>query len=495
MATRYLACDLGAESGRLMLASLADGRLTLEEVHRFPNRVIQTGDGSLHWDIPALFEQVKVGLKKAAALEVEIAGFSVDSWGVDYALFDAEGRLLSPTFCYRDPRTERGVRNAYEKTDWETIFAETGIQYMPLNTLFQLMAESPERLASARTLLGVGDGFHFLLSGRRVIEESMASTFQLYNPKTRDWSDKLIETLGLPREIFPPIVPSGAKLGPMLPEIVEESGLRGVEVVATCSHDTGTAVAAVPATDGGSWAYISSGTWSLMGVELDAPIVTDACRDLNFTNEIGYGGTVRLLKNIIGLWLVQECRREWERRGTVYDYAELTRLAGEAQPLVALIDPSDPRFVAPGNMPGRIAEFCRETGQPEPDGPGAIIRCALESLALLYGRTLRQAERLTETPVARLHVVGGGSKNRLLNQLTANAVGIPVIAGPAEATAAGNALIQAISLGQLDSLASARRVVRDSFEVATTEPHDSSAWDVANGRFEALLSGQAHLRS
>lgn len=487
MATHYLACDLGAESGRLMLASLSGGELTLEEVHRFSNRVVETDDGSLHWDIPALFAEVKTGLKKAAALGVEIAGFSVDSWGVDYVLFDDDGKLMSPTFCYRDPRTERGVKNAYEKTDWDTIFAETGIQYMPLNTLFQLMAESPERLAEAALLLGVGDGFHFMLSGRRVIEESMASTFQLYDPRARDWSGKLIDILGLPRGIFPPIVPSGEKLGPMLAEIVEETGLRGVDVVATCSHDTGTAVAAVPATDAGSWAYISSGTWSLMGVETAAPNLTDACREMNFTNEIGYGGTVRLLKNIIGLWLVQECRREWERQGDAYDYAELTRLAGEAEPLTALIDPSDPRFVAPGDMPGRIAEFCRETGQPAPEGPGATIRCALESLALLYGRTLRQVEAVTELPVERLHVVGGGSKNELLNQLTANAVGIPVVAGPGEATAAGNALIQAITLGQLESLAAARKVVSDSFELKRFEPGESEKWGAAKDRFEALL--------
>ena len=487
MTTHYLACDLGAESGRLMLASLFEGRLTLEEVHRFPNAVIQTEDGSLHWDIPALFAEVKTGLKMAAALSVEISGFSVDSWGVDYTLFDANNKLMSPTFCYRDPRTERGVKNAYEKTDWETIFAETGIQYMPLNTLFQLMSESPERLSQAALLLGVGDGFHFMLSGRRAVEESMASTFQLYNPTTRDWSDKLIETLGLPRAIFPRIVPSGEKLGPMLPKIIEETGLGGVEVVATCSHDTGTAVAAVPATDEGGWAYISSGTWSLMGVETTEPILTDACREMNFTNEIGYGGTVRLLKNIIGLWLVQECRREWERQGEAYDYAELTQLAEEAEPLASLIDPSDPRFVAPGDMPGRIAGFCREMGQPAPEGPGATIRCALESLALLYGKTLRQVEQVTGTPIGRLHVVGGGSKNQLLNQLTANAVGIPVIAGPGEATAAGNALIQAITLGQLDSLAEARQVVRNSFGLKTFEARDAGAWDGAKDRFETLL--------
>lgn len=485
MNARYLACDLGAESGRLMLATLEDGRLSLEEIHRFSNNLIQTDDGSLHWDIPALFSEVKAGLRKAAQTGSKIAGFSVDSWGVDYVLFDKSGGLMSPTFCYRDPRTERGVKAAYEKTDWETIFAETGIQFMPLNTLFQLMAESPERLEKAELILGVGDGFHFLLSGCGVIEESMASTFQLYNPTTRDWSRQLIETLGLPDGMFPEIVPSGRRLGPMLPEIAAETGLDEVEVIAGCTHDTGAAVAAAPVTGEGSWAYISSGTWSLMGAELDKPVVTDACRELNFTNEIGYGGSVRLLKNIIGLWLVQECRRQWEREGTTYDYAELTRMAEGAEPFASLIDPSDPRFVAPGDMPGRIAEFCRETGQPAPEGPGATIRCALESLALLYRRTLKQIESLVEEPVQRLHIVGGGMKNRLLNQLTANAVGVPTVTGPAEATAAGNALLQAIALGHVDSLGDARKIVRNSFELETYQPSDREAWAAAIERFES----------
>jgi len=487
MNARYLACDLGAESGRLMMATLDTGRLSLEEIHRFPNNLIQTREGSLHWDIPALFDEVKTGLRKASETGLEIAGFSVDSWGVDYVLFDESGALMSPTFCYRDPRTERGVKAAYEKTDWETIFAETGIQFMPLNTLFQLMAESPERLAKADLILGVGDGFHFLLSGRRIIEESMASTFQLYNPTTREWSGKLIETLQLPRGIFPEIAPSGRRLGPILPEVARETGLEGVEVIAGCTHDTGAAVAAVPVTEAGSWAYISSGTWSLMGAELQDPVLTGTCRELNFTNEIGYGGSVRLLKNIIGLWLVQECRRQWEREGVAYDYAELTRLAEEAEPFVSLIDPSDSRFVGPGDMPGRITEFCRETGQLAPEGPGAIIRCALESLALLYQRTLKQIETVTGEHVQRLHIVGGGSKNRLLNQLTANAVRIPTIAGPAEATAAGNALLQALALGHVDSLGEAREIVRDSFDLETYQPEDPDAWAAAIERFESSV--------
>ncbi len=491
MTARYLACDLGAESGRLMLATLAEGRLSLEEIHRFSNNLIRTAEGSLHWNIPEILGEVMAGLKKAGALGVEIAGFSVDSWGVDYVLFDGAGELMSPTFCYRDPRTERGVEAAYRKTDWETIFAETGIQFMPLNTLFQLMAETPERLERAALILGVGDGIHFLLSGSRMIEESMASTFQLYNPRTRDWSDRLIEVLDLPRRVFPGITPSGTRLGPLLPDIAAETGLSGVEVIAGCTHDTGAAVAAAPAIDEGSWAYISSGTWSLMGTELKSPIVTDACRELNFTNEIGHGGSVRLLKNIIGLWLIQECRRQWAREGREFDYAGLTTLAESAEPFGSLIDPADPRFVAPGDMPGRIREYCRETGQPEPGDPGAVIRCALESLALLYGRTLRQIETLIERPIDRLHIVGGGAKNGLLNQLTANAVGVSTVAGPAEATAAGNALLQAVALGHVASLTEARRIVGDSFGLETCEPEDAEEWKAAAARFEELTDRRA----
>ncbi len=317
----------------------------------------------------------------------------------------------------------------------------------------------------------------------------MASTFQLYNPRSRDWSGKLIETLGLPGRIFPKITPSGSRLGPLLPAIAEESGLSGVEVIAGCTHDTGAAVAAAPAVDGGSWAYISSGTWSLMGTELDSPIVTDACRDLNFTNEIGHGGSVRLLKNIIGLWLIQECRRQWAREGREFDYAGLTTLAEASEPFGSLIDPTDARFVAPGDMPGRIREYCRETGQPEPEEPGAVIRCALESLALLYGRTLRQIETLIERPIDRLHIVGGGTRNRLLNQLTANAVGVTTVAGPAEATAAGNALLQAVALGHVASLTEARKIVADSFKPETCQPEDADEWRSATARFAALTGG------
>lgn len=485
MNTHYLACDLGAESGRLMLGSLDDGKLSLEEIHRFPNTPVQTG-GGMHWDIPKLFGELKTGLKQAGARDLPISGISTDSWGVDYLLFDARGELISPTFHYRDPRTARGVEKIRSLVPWEKVFSETGIQFMALNTLYQLAAETPERLALARHLLLVGDGFNFLLSGVARSEISMVSTSQLYNPRTQKWSRPLLDAAGVSEKMLPPIVPSGTRLGKLRTELARESGLAGLEVIATCSHDTGAAVAAVPAR-GTDWAYLSSGTWSLMGVELPAPILSDACRELNFTNEIGHGGTTRLLKNIVGLWIVQECRREWARAGQDLDYAKLTQLASDAPPFVSLINPSDPRFLAPGEMPEKIAAFCRETGQPGPAGPGATIRCVLESLALLYRRTLRQIEQLTGTKYARLHIVGGGSRNGLLNQFAANALQVPVLAGPVEATAAGNILIQAITLGHLPSLAAARTVAKNSSEVAGFQPRDTGPWNAAFARLEKFF--------
>jgi rhamnulokinase len=468
MKTHYLACDLGAESGRVMLGTLAEGRLELEEVHRFENRPLKAG-ASLHWNIPALWEGLKAGLAKVSARQMPIASVSTDSWGVDYLLLDEKGAIINPTFHYRDPRTQKGVENALARLEWKSIFAETGIQFMVLNTIFQLAAEPRERLERAHQVLSIGDGFNHLLGGRAVIEESMASTFQLYNPRTRAWSDSLLTALDLPRRLFPPIVPSGTRIGPLNSVLAAAPGLRGAEVVASCSHDTGAAVAAVPAA-GGSWAYLSSGTWSLMGVEWPKPILNDACRELNFTNEIGYGGSVRLLKNIIGLWLLQECRRDWAGRGQAYEYDQLIQFARQAPPFVSLINPADQRFLSPDDMPARIQGFCRETGQAAPETPGAMTRCILESLALLYRRTLLQVEELIGQKVERLHIVGGGSKNDLLNQFTANSLQLPVVAGPVEATAAGNVLIQAMTLGHLPSLAAAREVVRDSMSVRTISP-------------------------
>ena len=477
MKSFHLAIDLGAESGRLMLGTLAEGRIALEELHRFPNTPLVV-DGSLHWNPAALFAEVGVGLRKAGALGLPFASISTDSWGLDYVLLDAHGEIIPPTFHYRDPRTTLGVERMRTLVPWGEVFAETGIQFMPFNTLYQLAAETPERLAAARQLVPIADAFNWHLCGVVRAEESLASTTQLYNPRTRDWSARLLQSLQLPRELFPPIVPSGTVLGPLREELARAAGVNAMPVIATCSHDTGAAVAAIPAS-GEDWAYLSSGTWSLMGAELDAPLLTDQCREFNFTNEIGHGGTVRLLKNIVGLWIVQECRREWARGGHEFNYATLMRLAAEAPPFVSLINPDDPRFVAPGDMPQKVAAFCRETHQPLPSTPGATIRCVLESLALLYRRTFAMLAALTGRPFTRLHIVGGGSQSELLNQFTANSLGLPVLAGPVEATALGNVLVQALALGEVPSLGAAREIVANSFPLTRYEPRDCAAWDRA----------------
>lgn len=485
MTTHYLACDLGAESGRVMLATLDAGRISLEELHRFPNTPVKR-EGTLHWDIENLFAELKVGLRKATATQLPIASISTDSWGVDYALYDAEGKMMLPVWHYRDVRTARGVENVKSRVDWPTIYRETGIQFMPLNTIYQLAAEPPERLARAKQILLIGDAFNYFCSGVAANEESLASTTQLYNPRTKTWSPRLLDALGLRADFFAPVVKSGTRLGLLRKELAVEVGLPEIEVIASCSHDTGAAVAAVPAA-GGSWAYLSSGTWSLMGAECPQPVITNQGRGANFTNEIGFGGTVRLLKNIVGLWVVQECKRDWAKQGMDYDYATLTRLASEAKPFVSLINPADPRFVSPDDMPAKLAAFCNETGQSVPDSPGAFVRCALESLALFYRVTLRQLEAIIGRKVETLHIVGGGSQNSLLNEFAANSLQIPIIAGPTECTALGNVLVQAIALGHLPSLVAAREVVRSSFEVKRVEPQARTEWDAAFTRFERLV--------
>ena len=484
MEKHYLACDLGAESGRLIRGSIDGRRLALEELHRFPNAPIRAA-GSIHWNPDSLYEEILAGLKKAAAHRLPFQSISCDSWGVDYLLLDAAGAVIPPTFHYRDPRTAVGMRRVLAKTDWPSVFAETGVQLMPINALFQLAAEKPARLAKAKTILGIGDGFNYLLGGRPVIEVSMASTFQLYNPKTGGWSQKLCESTGLPIGIFPKVVPSGTTIGRLSDSVKQASGLGSLRVVAGCSHDTAAAVAAIPA-ECANWAYLSSGTWSLLGVELPSPLLTNACRDLNFTNEIGCSGTTRLLKNISGLWLLQEARRIWAAGGQEFDYAELARLASQAAPFQSLVNPADPRFVAPADMTEAIDSFCRETDQPPPKTPGSVTRCILESLALLYRKTVKELESVIQRPVEILHIVGGGSKNRLLNQLTASAIQRPVVAGPAEATAVGNIAVQALAAGDLPNLKAIRKLVRESSELVRYHPEQAAEWSMAADRFAQL---------
>ena len=470
----YIACDLGAESGRVMLGSLVDGKLDLEEMHRFPNGAVIVRN-SMRWDVLKLFEELKVGLHKVASRGITVASVSCDSWGVDYVLLKGDEPMLTAPFHYRDKRTDDALERALSIVPAEEIFGETGIQFMSINTLYQLLADLRDRSAvldAADRFLNIGDYFNFLLCGKARAEESLASTTQLFNPHLRRWSASLIERFGLPARIFPEVVQSGTVLGPLLPVVSEETGLPGAQVVAGCSHDTGAAVAAVPAA-GEGWAYLSSGTWSLVGVENLKPIVTAKSREYNFTNEIGYGGSIRFLKNNIGLWMVQECRRSWAKERKVYTYEQLMDMAEAASPHLSYIDAEDPHFSKPGDMPSKIADYCRSTNQSVPSTKGEVIRCVLEGLAILYRHTIDQLEELTGREITTLHIVGGGSKSRLLNQLTADAIARTVQAGPVECSAIGNVLIQAITLGHVHSLKEAREIVRNSFPLVRYDPGDS----------------------
>lgn len=483
----YIACDLGAESGRVMLGSLEGGKLDLQEIHRFTNGPARIM-GTYRWDTLRMYEELKKGLRKVAERGIAARSLSVDSWGVDYVLTRGREPQLGIPFHYRDPRTDSTFEAALKKASPERIFEETGIQFMRFNTLYQLLSDieqQPELLALANRFVLIGDYFNYLFSGRAVAEESLASTTQIYDTRKREWSREIIRIFGFNEWIFPEIVPSGTILGQLKEEIIEETRLSGAQVVATCSHDTGAAVAAVPA-EGDGWAFLSSGTWSLIGVELPEPLINDAVRQANFTNEAGHGGTTRFLKNISGLWLLQECRRAWANEGTEYSYDELTHLALETEPLRSLVNPNSPKLAKPDQMPRKIREACEETGEHVPATPGQITRCILESLALTYRLAFEQLRELTARSLTRLHIVGGGSQSKLLNQAAADAIGCTVIAGPVEATAIGNLLVQAIAMKDIESMAALRRTVRDSFPVTTYDPHHNQGWEEAFDRFRKL---------
>jgi rhamnulokinase len=485
----YVACDLGASNCRVILGTLTSEDLTIEEIYRFPNAPI-TVFGTLRWDVLHIFDELKVGLRKVAARGYRIEGISADSWGLDYVLMRGNEPTLTAPYNYRDARTDGAVERAIQAVPAELIYSETGIQFTQVNTLYQLLDDlehRPQILALSEQFLGVGDYINFLFSGVGRAEESLASTTQLFNPTQRKWSQRLIEDFHLPAGIFPKLVPSGTKLGPMLPSIMNEVGLRDTQIVASCSHDTAAAVAAVPAEDE-EWAYISSGTWSLVGIEAREPIINAKSREYDFSNEMGYGGTVCFLKNVTGLWIVQECRREWARKGQEYSFNQLTEMADQVPPLKCLIYPNALPFLKPGDMPQKIVNYCHDTNQLAPKTPGEIIRCVLESLALLYSETLREITITTGHKVRNLHVVGGGSMNDLLNQLSADAAQVTVLAGPSEATAIGNILVQAIALGHLSSLTALRRVARHSFPVKVYKPHDTKSWREAYERFRNLTA-------
>ncbi len=487
MAHHYVACDLGAASGRVMLGTLDDGKLQLEEIHRFKNGPEESSTG-LKWNIQGIIGELEIGLRKMVERGVKPASLSADSWGVDYVWLAEDGSPLVQPFHYRDSRTDGAVERLGGQIDLADVFRCTGIQFMDINTLYQLIddkAHRPEVFDESGGFLNIGDYVNYHFSGNYCAEESLASTTQIYSPGLHQWSSELQQRLGLPKRIFPPIVPSGTKLGPVREQVASRLGLTGVEVVATCSHDTGAAVAAVPAA-GNDWAYLSSGTWSLLGLELDAPVITDQSRLKNFTNEVGFGGTIRFLKNIVGLWIVQECRRVWQEKGVDYSYDQMADLAAAEPPVRTLIRPDNGMFHKPCDMPAQIRQFCRATGQPVPESDGAVIRTAFDSLAFYYRETVNDLESLTGRSIRKLHVVGGGSRDVLLNQLTADALNRPVFAGPMEATAAGNILIQAATMGHLASAAEIRPTIARSFELREFTPEQPECFDLAADRFREL---------
>ena len=489
----FLAVDVGASSGRVLAGSFNGTRLRLDEVHRFENSPVVAA-GHMYWDLLSQWSHIKVGLRCCAErFGSRVASLGVDTWGVDFGLLGRNDQLLANPVHYRDGRTAGILPQAFQAVSREEIFAETGIQFMEFNTLFQLLAmqraNSP-LLEMAECLLMMPDLFHWLMTGEKGNELTNATTTQFYNPRTRTWASGMLERLNIPTSILGPIVPPGTCYGTLRRAVVDETGLRNARVVLPGTHDTASAVVAVPSPRplerSPDWCYISSGTRSLMGVETKEPVINDRSRELNFTNEGGVGGSVRLLKNIAGLWLVQECRRIWEQAGESMQWSQLVALAHDSRPLVSLIDPDDVRFVAPRDMPKAIQQFCSATGQVVPETHGAVVRCGLESIALRYRSVLTSLEELIGGRLETVHIVGGGTQNRLLCQLTADACRRQVLAGPVEATAIGNCMVQAVAAGDVASLVEARNIVRTSFDVQQYEPQDPDPWDEAFARFEAL---------
>lgn len=490
----YLAIDLGAESGRV-IAGLWDGsRLKLEEIHRFSNTPIFWAN-SLRWNIFYLWTEILQGLALATRkFGRQIISIGVDTWGVDYVLLSRKDELIGLPYHYRDERTKGIMEQAFKIVSKRDIFHITGIQFMPINTLYQLLAfkkEHPELLSVAATLLMMPDFFHWLLCGTKVVEYTIGTTSQCFDVRWRKWSRKLLEAFDMPLSIFPAVISPGTELGFIRPKVREKTGLaERVKVVAPAAHDTASAIAAVPTrfTGSESWAYLSSGTWSLMGVETKRPNLSSLAFELDMTNEGGINGTYRLLKNIMGLWLLQQSKRCFETSGKKWSYAQLIHLAKKAKPFQCLIDPDDPRFLNPPDMVEAIKNFCLETGQPIPQSEGELTRWIIESLALRYRQVLGYLEKLTSKRIEVIHIVGGGAKNSFLNQLTADACQRPVIAGPFEATAAGNLLAQMRANGEIGSLEEMREVSLKSTKTRTYWPGKSQPWEEAASRFNALLA-------
>jgi rhamnulokinase len=481
-AKAYLAFDFGAESGRAVLAHLHSGVLTIDEVHRFANDPVEYG-GALHWDLPRLWFELKAALSEVE--DTELAGIGVDTWGVDYALIGERGELLQNPYHYRDSRNLAAMEEVLRLVPKEEIYEATGIQLMPINTLNQLYAaktHTPRLLEAAARLVMIPDLFNYWLTGNACCEFTNATTTQMVNPRTRNWATGLMDRLGLPSQLPAPIVEAGSVVGQLVPGVFSSRSLEGTPIIATATHDTAAAVAAITAR--GNTAFISSGTWSLVGIELDAPIITPKALRLNFSNEGGVCGTTRLLKNVMGLWMLQSCRRSWANLGRKFAYGELMEAAGREPGFAHLVDPDDPSFARPDDMTAAIDRFCARTAQPSPTGPSAYARAILDSLALKYRLVIRNLESLRGQPIDQIRVIGGGSKNRLLNQFTAEATGKRVVAGPAEATALGNIAVQIMATGAAATLAEARAIIDRSFPTETFEPQEPERWSLEADRFQ-----------
>jgi len=482
--SNYIAVDMGAESGRVILGSFLHGKLDLLELGRFETGAKPYGD-SIRWDIDRIFDEICTGIGKACEIaKGEIAGIAVDSWGVDYGLLDSDGKLIEKPYHYRDSRTNGMMEKVFALAGRREVYDNSGIQFMQLNTLYQIYAAKEKQdasLAKAKTMLFIADLIRYFLCGDKRAEYTLASTSQLMDMRTGTWSKYLIQKLALPEAILPEYVQAGTVVGQLKQEFATRFNVKPFDVIAAASHDTACAVAAVPA-KGDKWAYLSSGTWSLMGVEIPKPVINDKTYEYQFTNEGGVCGTIRLLKNIMGLWILQECRRQWQNEGTEFNYEQIAKMAAQAKPFAARIDPNYSEFLAPGDMPAKINRYLAGTGQSQITDKGQMARVILESLALAYRHTIQMFESLTG-PISTLHVVGGGIKNELLCQFTADATGKKVVTGPVEATAMGNILLQAMAMGEVKSLEAAREIVRNSVNLKEYVPQSGQQWHTQYNKY------------
>lgn len=486
---KYLAIDLGASSGRGILGKIENGKLTLDEVHRFSNDPVETESG-FFWDTLRLLYEIKAAILKCS-LNGGVDTIGIDTWGVDYAYIDETGAMMAPSYQYRDARTAPMMDKVYSTVPYEDLYKITGIESMSFNTIFQIaddLTRRPWLGDNAKCLLLTPDLLGYLLTGKCASEYTIASTTALMDAEKKEFSDELFETFGIKKELFAPVVMPGNVLGKLTDKIDGETGHSGAVVVNVGSHDTSSAIAAVPATDDG-FLFISSGTWSLMGIESDKPIINDISRKYSFTNEGGTFGKVNIMKNIMGLWLIQESRRQWKREGKDYSFDEMSEAALASEPFASIINPDDPLFNAAGDMPGKIREYCEKTGQKIPETMGAVVRAIFESLALRYRWTAEKLEELTGKKYGVINIVGGGTKDELLCKFTANGTGRKVVAGPVEATAIGNIMAQAVAAGEIASVEEGRVIVRNSFESKTYVPEDNlrDGWNAAYERFLSLI--------